>query len=72
MLLEMVWHQIGAMPFLGSMLNYDRLEHNEQISVKYFALFAHFIMKNSTLFDIFFGILKFCGCLRVNIIMTRG
>jgi len=39
---EMAWRQIGTMPFLGSMLICDRVEHNEQISVNYFALFSHF------------------------------
>jgi len=38
----MAWHQIGAMPFLAAMLISNRLEHEEQVSVKYFALFAHF------------------------------
>ena len=31
-----------AMPFLAAMLISNRLEHEEQLSVKYFALFAHF------------------------------
>ena len=30
------------MPFLVAMMFYNRLEHEEQLSVKYFALFAHF------------------------------
>jgi len=38
----MAWRQIGAMPFLAAMLISNRLEHEEQLSVKYFALFAPF------------------------------
>jgi len=38
----MALRQIGALPFLEPMLIYHGLEHNEQISVKYFARFAYF------------------------------
>ena len=38
---EMAWRQIGAVPFLAEMLISNRLEHEEQLSVKYFVLFAH-------------------------------
>ena len=38
----MACHQICAMPFLAAMLISNRLEHEEQLSIKYFALFAHF------------------------------
>ena len=41
LLQEMAWRQIGARPFLVTMVIYYRLEHEEQLSVKYFALFAH-------------------------------
>jgi len=37
LLQEMAWHQTDAMPFLAA-----RLEHEEHLAVKYFALFAHF------------------------------
>ena len=38
----MAWRQIGAMPFLGAMLISNKLEREEQLSVQYVALFAHF------------------------------
>jgi len=42
LLQEMAWCQIGAKPFLEPKLINHGLEHNQPISVKYFALFAHF------------------------------
>jgi len=64
----MALRRIGAMLFLEPMLIYHRLEHNEQLSVKYFAGFRHFpCHKNATLFNIFWGITKYCRCLRVNL-----
>ena len=42
LLQEMAWCQVGAMLFLEPMLINHGLEHNEHISIKYFAGFAHF------------------------------
>ena len=39
------------MPFLAAMLISPRLEHEEQLSVKYFALFAHFHHKKMQLYS---------------------
>jgi len=54
---EKAWCQIGAIPFLGVMLISNTLEHEEQLSVKYFALFEHFHFKKCNLIrHIFFNL----------------
>jgi len=59
---EKTWSQISAKPFLEIMLINHGLEPIEQISIKYFAGFAHFhCQKFNWSRHIFF-----CRCLRVN------
>ena len=50
---EMDWCQIGANPFLESMLILDRRQLKEQTSVKYFSKFTDFSVKMHELKKIF-------------------
>jgi len=55
----MAWRQIGAMPFLAAMLISNRLEHEEQLSVNYFALFAYIHHQKCNFIQHIFWNLKF-------------